>query len=120
MHQLKVFLCESGDRFWGLRAGVSVGPDGVPRNAAGDPIGARGTRVLPNGSIAGPDGKVLSAEEIAGVNVARATEAPVAPTAAAESDAKNEGCDFRFCSVLFCSVLFCCFLVQSLKRSPLR
>lgn len=38
-----------------LDPGVSVGPDGVPRNASG-PIGPRGTRALQDGTILGPEG----------------------------------------------------------------
>lgn len=86
------------NEFW-VGVGVEVGPDGVPRgDQTGNPIGGRGTRVNPDGSLQDSSGNIITQEDIDAANTPSAAlqatpggENPNNPNAATEATSQEEG-----------------------------
>lgn len=77
-----------------MGTGVTLGPDGVPRDVNGDPLGERGTSVGPDGSIVGPDGAALDTDAITqSREVAGLEDGPDAPGASVAGGDDDEGLD---------------------------
>ena len=107
-----------GHDMW-VGAGVTVGPDGVPRDASGEPIGERGTTISPDGEITSVDGTPVDTDTIGDRGVAGLEEGSDTPDAAASTEGDDEGLDTAekwgigiavaaLCAILLaCCVIFC-------------
>lgn len=74
-----------------MSPGVMLGPDGVPRNELGEPIGARGTTASPEGDLIGADGAMLDEEIISSSRAIPGEDATGAAPAGGGGDDDEEG-----------------------------